>query len=405
LLCPLDRSGTPGRRQTNLLRDKIVRPACSGLGFQVLLREGLVDVRKLNFCIPPILTSSELVIADVTGRNRKVLRDLEVRRVSGRPTIVLVRDGARLPANIAPYPVLIYRLDTPADRLTAQQGLSELVRMMQRPMYFESTPAGSGENLLWHGRELNDVDVSSFLDQHEAGITRSTARRSARPKRTFFAPVVQSASLPAAYVLGHEAPGSRALIVNRRLTKNQSDCEPARRRTQRPQRARQRITLRIFLASSAELRNDCNELDLYLREQNDFPVQTGVSLEIVRWENFLDAMSDTRLQDEYNRKVRACDIFVSLFFTKAGQFTAEELEVAHQQFLKTGRPFIYTFFKNAPRNTGEIGEEIVSLLKLKKKLRDLGHYPTSYNNTEHLKRQLLDQMKKILQKIRGTAQR
>ncbi|MEZ4659850.1 MAG: hypothetical protein R2911_20030 [Caldilineaceae bacterium] len=47
-------------------------------------------------------------------------------------------------------------------------------------------------------------------------------------------------------------------------------------------------------------------------------------MQIDRWENFLDAMSPTRLQDEYNKAIRACDIFVSLFMTKTGKYTEEE---------------------------------------------------------------------------------
>ena len=56
-------------------------------------------------------------------------------------------------------------------------------------------------------------------------------------------------------------------------------------------------------------------------------------------------MSETRLQDEYNKEVKACDIFVSLFFTKTGKYTEEEFDVAHQQF-HTKKPLIYTYFKN-----------------------------------------------------------
>ena len=106
-------------------------------------------------------------------------------------------------------------------------------------------------------------------------------------------------------------------------------------------------TIRIFLASSAELREDRDAFDLYFRQQNDQLRKEGFYLEIVRWENFLDAMSETRLQDEYNKAIRACDVFVCLFFTKTGKFTEEEFDVAHRQFKESGKPRIYTFFKNA----------------------------------------------------------
>ena len=156
-------------------------------------------------------------------------------------------------------------------------------------------------------------------------------------------------------------------------------------------------TIRIFLASSAELREDRDAFDLYFRQQNDQLRKEGFYLEIVRWENFLDAMSETRLQDEYNKAIRDCDIFVCLFFTKTGKFTEEEFDVAHRRFKESGKPRIYTFFKNADIKTGSLREEdFISLLAFKKKLKDLGHFYTSYDNIEHLKRQFRDQLDKML---------
>ncbi len=40
-------------------------------------------------------------------------------------------------------------------------------------------------------------------------------------------------------------------------------------------------------------------------------------------------MAEMRLQEEYNQKVHACDIFVCLFMTKAGGYTEEEFNVAY----------------------------------------------------------------------------
>ena len=157
-------------------------------------------------------------------------------------------------------------------------------------------------------------------------------------------------------------------------------------------------TIKIFLASSSELKEDRDAFDLYFRQQNDRLRKQGIYLEIVRWENFLDAMSETRLQDEYNKEVKACDIFVSLFFSKTGKYTEEEFDTAHKQFLDTKKPLIYTFFKNAPLNSGDIGDEIISLLNFKKKLASLGHFYTSYNNIEHLKLQFNDQLEKLREK-------
>jgi Leucine-rich repeat (LRR) protein len=162
-------------------------------------------------------------------------------------------------------------------------------------------------------------------------------------------------------------------------------------------------TIRIFLASSSELREDRDAFDLYFRQQNDQLRKRGVYLEIVRWENFLDAMSETRLQDEYNKEIRTCDIFVCLFFTKTGKFTEEEFDVAHRQFLDRGRPRIFTFFKNADFKTGDARpEDFNSLWVFQNKLKKLGHFHTQYEHIEHLKRQFGDQIDRLVEQ-RGVA--
>jgi hypothetical protein len=155
-------------------------------------------------------------------------------------------------------------------------------------------------------------------------------------------------------------------------------------------------TLRLFLASSAELREDRDAFDLYVRHQNDRLKDQGIYLQVDRWEHFLDAMSETRLQDEYNKAVRESDLFVSLFFTKAGQFTQEEFDHAYGQFLNSGKPRIYTYFKTAEVSMGKLGKEVVSLLTFKDKLQALGHYPTDYENIESLKNKFREQLDWLL---------
>ena len=154
-------------------------------------------------------------------------------------------------------------------------------------------------------------------------------------------------------------------------------------------------TIKIFLASSEELKEDRDAFDLYFRQQNDSLRKQGIYLEIVRWENFLDALSETRKQDDYNEKVKNCDLFVSLFFTKTGKFTEEEFDTAHEQFKESGKPKIYTFFKNAPVNMNEISDEVQTLLAFKKKLAGLGHFYNGYDNIQDLKLQFKDQLEKL----------
>jgi hypothetical protein len=156
-------------------------------------------------------------------------------------------------------------------------------------------------------------------------------------------------------------------------------------------------TIKIFLASSSELKEDRDGFELHFRQVNDRWIQKGIYLQILHWENFLDAMSETRLQDEYNEKVRNCDIFLSLFKTKTGKYTEEEFNVAHEAFKAKQKPLIYTYFNDAQINMASITEEINTILAFKKKLADLGHYHTDYKSIDHLKLQFQQQLDQLIE--------
>jgi hypothetical protein len=74
-------------------------------------------------------------------------------------------------------------------------------------------------------------------------------------------------------------------------------------------------TIRIFIASSSELKAERDALRQYLSTENDRLHRRGLYLELVQWEYFLDAVSQNRLQDAYNAALKQCDICITLFHT------------------------------------------------------------------------------------------
>src|SRR4051812_39691934 len=155
-------------------------------------------------------------------------------------------------------------------------------------------------------------------------------------------------------------------------------------------------TIKIFIASSSELKADREEFRNFISLENERLIQQQIFLQIIQWEYFLDAISDTRLQGEYNKAIRESDIVLCLFFTKVGKYTAEEFDTAYQVFKDTGKPKIWTYFKDAPVNTGSITEDIMTLFAFKKKIGELGHFYTGYTNIDNLKYQFKTQLDKYL---------
>jgi hypothetical protein len=155
----------------------------------------------------------------------------------------------------------------------------------------------------------------------------------------------------------------------------------------------------IFLASSAELKDDREQFKLFIYDENKVWIDKGIFIELVIWEDFIDCMSPTRLQDEYNKAAIGSDIFVSLFWTKAGKYTSEEFNESYANFIKRGKPVIYTYFKKTGVDlTVTKRNDVNSLFDFKEKLERLGHYPTDYSSIDDLKYQFKMQLqKKLLQ--------
>jgi len=160
-------------------------------------------------------------------------------------------------------------------------------------------------------------------------------------------------------------------------------------------------TIKIFLASSEELREDRIAFELMIGQLNQDWVPRGTFFHLVVWENFIDAMSKEGLQQEYNKAIHDCDIFVMLFFTKVGRYTTEEFDSAFGAFIGGNKPLIYTYFKDDLILTGDIDQSVVSLLDFKAKLKSLNHYYTRYRSAEELKWLFSRQLDKLYGQTQG----
>ena len=123
----------------------------------------------------------------------------------------------------------------------------------------------------------------------------------------------------------------------------------------------------------------------------------GVYLEIVRWENSLDAMSSTRLQDEYNQAIRRLRRVRQPVQDEDGQIHGGRIRRRlYQTFQETGKPLIYTYFRKAAVSTSASNRgDLISLWDFQKKLGELGHFHTEYESIDGLQKHFRDQLDRL----------
>ena len=147
----------------------------------------------------------------------------------------------------------------------------------------------------------------------------------------------------------------------------------------------------IFLASSiVELQNERAQIENFIRKiSDDFEEHYNVKIQPILCENLEDAYSTIGKQNEYNEKIRNSDFCFFIFFTKAGEYTQGEFDVARKKFEETGKPKIYTFFKIVEDGLAE-----QSLYDFMEKLeKNFGHYPGRFEHIDTVKLRILQCLK------------
>ncbi len=116
IIMPFGKYGTPDYDRNMKIYQLMIKPVVEKCGYESIRADELEHVGSITRDIIELLHGSELVIADLTGKNANVFYELGVRHVLYRcGTIPIIRHGESLPFDIANYRAIFYtsELDGP----------------------------------------------------------------------------------------------------------------------------------------------------------------------------------------------------------------------------------------------------------------------------------------------------
>lgn len=88
-------------------------------------------------------------------------------------------------------------------------------------------------------------------------------------------------------------------------------------------------TIRIFLASSEELKCERLVLAEMITKLNYAWAEHDIVLRLVKWEYLDSSMGAQHKQEDYNDHLKECDMCAVLYWTKFGMYTEIELQTAY----------------------------------------------------------------------------
>ena len=149
-------------------------------------------------------------------------------------------------------------------------------------------------------------------------------------------------------------------------------------------------TFKIFLASSDDLRKERISFGNFIRKLNKIYLGRGMSIDVFEWEDQEAFIDNRRTQDKYNDEIRKSDLFVALFYKKAGKYTIEEFDVAMEEFGKKGYPKVFVCCKALKKNKKVTPE--LKAFKDKLNEKDKEKFWINFKNNDDLQLRFVQQL-------------
>ena len=143
-------------------------------------------------------------------------------------------------------------------------------------------------------------------------------------------------------------------------------------------------TVKIFLASSEELKEERLQLADLVEHLNHTLEKQDVRVQLVKWEYLNSSMGPLHKQEEYNRELRDCEMCLVLYWTKFGMYIKTELDTAYNERCAGNNPRrLYVYFKDG----GELSQDLKDFRD--SFIKNYGHFFCHFENIDTLKADFL----------------
>jgi len=195
VVSPIGNEGSEVRKRADQVFKYIIAPVCTETGFEPIRVDKLNQPDSITQTIIDHLTTSDLVIADITGHNPNAFYEMGYRASTGKPIIHLKEKNERIPFDIAGIRAFDYDL---SDLDSVEEIKSRLIKTIGA-LSFEELTGQNGNGEVPY-KETNS-DVSQLISVlYEIQDEISQLKKEIHDKDTETIQAIVKASLPTAPV-------------------------------------------------------------------------------------------------------------------------------------------------------------------------------------------------------------
>ena len=139
-------------------------------------------------------------------------------------------------------------------------------------------------------------------------------------------------------------------------------------------------TIKVFIASSEELKIERLEFTDMIQQLNRILKLYDIQIEPEKWEYLDSSMGLKHKQEEYNDVLKTCEMCVVLFWKKFGEYSESEFKTAYSELCAGRNPKkLYIYFKEP----GDISPELLSFKE--SFATKYGHFYCHFENVDTMK--------------------
>src|SRR5262245_27671714 len=110
VISPIGDKGSETRQLADDVFELLIEPALEKFAFSVLRADKITSVESINKDVIEQIQNAELCIIDITGHNPNVMYECGRRHETGKPYIMIAKEGEKLPFDITTIRTIFYGL-------------------------------------------------------------------------------------------------------------------------------------------------------------------------------------------------------------------------------------------------------------------------------------------------------
>ena len=140
IICPIKKPNSPTRGRSNRVRDEIIDPISTEMGYKTIRSDTISAPGSITFEIIEHLYNDEIVVADITDYNENVFYELAVRHMKNKPVILIGEGEVTPPFDLKDQRVINYDLEKPEIIEKAKNELKAQIEVVESGKFIIDSP-------------------------------------------------------------------------------------------------------------------------------------------------------------------------------------------------------------------------------------------------------------------------